>query len=127
MPYRFPSEPLIAPQLRRSTLVTGILSLMALVAFALATTSPVEAAKLDTSVSRDDALSCKPVITGVATSPYDRQARSKATYSWLSKVESEYGRSYVDVNLTRNTSWLCGRAGKTVTCRVAAEPCRFAM
>jgi hypothetical protein len=126
MPYRFSSEPLIAPRLRRSTLMAGLVGLAVVIAFAVATPS-AQAAKRDASVSTDSALSCKPAITGRASSPNDEWARSKATYSWLSRVESEYGRTYVDVNLTRNTSWLCGRAGKTVTCQVAAEPCRLAM
>jgi hypothetical protein len=126
MPYRFPSEPLIAPRLRRSTLMAGLVGLAVVIAFAAATSS-AQAAKRDVPVSTDSALSCKPAITGRASSPNDEWARSKATYSWLSRVESEYGRTYVDVNLTRNTSWLCGRAGKTVTCQVAAEPCRLAM
>ncbi len=126
MPYRFPSEPLIAPRLRHSLVVIGLIGLAVLLAFAVAAPS-ARAAKLELPVSGDSAISCKPAITGRASSPNDEWARSKATYSWLSRVESEYGRSYVDVNLTRNTSWLCGRAGKTVTCQVAAEPCRLAM
>ncbi len=101
-------------------------ALITAVMFGVANPAP-QAAEAELTPSFAKFLTCKPPITGIAKSENSRSARDKATYAWQVRVETRYGRSFVDISLTRGASWQCGREGRQVTCRVAAQPCHLIM
>ena len=126
MPYRYPSDPLNLLQVPRGLRSTILFGLTLVFSIAVIGLGAAQANSGLEGVFRADALTCMPAITGIASSADDMRARSKATWSWMSRVEETYGRGFVDVNLTRGASWQCGRTrGGATTCQVAAQPCRL--